>query len=416
MSGTGRWAGMALPAAVMAVMASVPAAAVAPLSPPLSPPLSTPARDGLQAMRELNLVVLGNMTTSSQVEGKAFIAGDLNGSSSFGAGRSAQGATPSPRRTLTVGGNLNANINLNNGPNGNNGPVATNHGVLVGGNYTVGSINGAAAVDVGGNITGGGNLNLANGQVVNAGGNISASMNGSNASQTVNAGGSINGNANGAVFNRNLGAGWNAASTSLATAAEAATLTTNLGALSQALRGLTLASNPSFVTMGGQGPIFQAVNGGNDFALLNISGGLLNSNEIAFTQSGGPMPIIINVSGTSINWRGNSVGGYNASLNPFLIWNFYEATSLTIGGAMKHGSILAPLANLITSGVDLEGSIVVRNFTQSGQVHLGTYAGDSNYLPNPVPEPGSWMMMIAGFGLVGAMMRRRAATEVSLAA
>ncbi len=391
-----------------ALVVAVPAAAVA--------PLSTPARDGLQAMRELNLVVLGDMQTSSQVEGKAFIAGNLTGSSSFGSGRGSQGATPSSRRTLTVGGNLTANINLNNGPNGGNGLVASNHGVLVGGNYNVGSINGGgASVDVGGNISGN-NLNLSNNQVVNAGGNITASMNGSNASQRVNSGGSIAGNANGAIYTRNKGIGWNAASTSVAVTAEAAKLTTDLSALSQELSTLSLLNNPSSFVMGGQGPIFTAVNGGNGFALFNIAGHILNSNEIAFTQSGGPMPIIINVSGTSINWRGNSVGGYNASLNPFLIWNFYEATDLTISGAMKHGSILAPLANLITNGVDLEGSIVAKNFNQSGQVHLGTYAGGSDFLAEPIPEPSSWAMLVIGFGLIGGMMRRRTATMARAAA
>jgi hypothetical protein len=61
--------------------------------------------------------------------------------------------------------------------------------------------------------------------------------------------------------------------------------------------------------------------------------------------------------------------------------------------ARSDRSSLAPLAKLITTGVDLEGSVVGRNFTQSGQVH-GSHAGDSSVLP--VPEPSSWMMMPAG--------------------
>jgi hypothetical protein len=40
----------------------------------------------------------------------------------------------------------------------------------------------------------------------------------------------------------------------------------------------------------------------------------------------------------------------------------------------------------------------------SGLVSLGT-----------VPEPASWAMLIAGFGLTGAMMRRRAQVQGSLA-
>jgi hypothetical protein len=32
-----------------------------------------------------------------------------------------------------------------------------------------------------------------------------------------------------------------------------------------------------------------------------------------------------------------------------------------------------------------------------------------------VPEPGSWMMMIAGFGLTGMMLRRRKTVRVAFA-
>jgi hypothetical protein len=37
----------------------------------------------------------------------------------------------------------------------------------------------------------------------------------------------------------------------------------------------------------------------------------------------------------------------------------------------------------------------------------GSYTGKFNFSTAPVPEPAAWAMMIAGFGLVGAAMRRR---------
>lgn len=44
----------------------------------------------------------------------------------------------------------------------------------------------------------------------------------------------------------------------------------------------------------------------------------------------------------------------------------------------------------------------------------GSYGGQATFLP--IPEPATWAMMIAGFGLVGAGMRRqRRATKVTLA-
>jgi hypothetical protein len=54
----------------------------------------------------------------------------------------------------------------------------------------------------------------------------------------------------------------------------------------------------------------------------------------------------------------------------------------------------------------------VRNFSQGGEVHLGTYNGHEDFLGEAaIPEPASWMLLIAGFGLTGMTMRRRLATR-----
>ena len=363
------------------------------------------AQAGLQAMSELNLIVLDNMTGGHDIEGKTFVGGNLSGNSTtFGIGNGSQGAAPSSRRTLTVGGNLTAGFNLNNGSNGGSGQVATTPGLLVGGNVGSGNINApGAAIDIGGNF--GGNLNLSNGQTVNIGGSATGNINGSNNTQTVRAGGSINGNANGANFIANQGLGWNAASTSQAVAAERLTLIDSFSHLSAALGGLTLGTNPSSITAGGQGPIFNAVKGTNAFALFNISAGLLAQNEINFNVTGGAFPIIVNVTGATVTWNANPVGGYNAGLNRSIIWNFLDATSISFQ-KMVHGSILAPRAT-ISNTTPLEGSIVARNFNQGGEVHLGTF-GHGGFAP--IPEPASWAMMIAGFGFVGGTLRRRRAS------
>jgi hypothetical protein len=48
--------------------------------------------------------------------------------------------------------------------------------------------------------------------------------------------------------------------------------------------------------------------------------------------------------------------------------------------------------------------------TSSGNgVNLIVYAGDSTPTPGGVPEPATWTMIIAGFGGLGAMLRRRRA-------
>ncbi|TPE62427.1 choice-of-anchor A family protein [Sandaracinobacter neustonicus] len=65
------------------------------------------ASAGLQAMRELNLIVFGNVHANGQeVEGKSFIGGDLTGGgTNWGIGNGSQGAAVSDWRTLTVNGN-----------------------------------------------------------------------------------------------------------------------------------------------------------------------------------------------------------------------------------------------------------------------------------------------------------------------
>ncbi len=62
---------------------------------------------------------------------------------------------------------------------------------------------------------------------------------------------------------------------------------------------------------------------------------------------------------------------------------------------------------------DLNGtfSLTVTNptnaTTANGYLRLETYANAEGYI-NPVPEPETWVMLLAGIGLVGAIARRRA--------
>lgn len=99
---------------------------------------------GTDALREWNLVVLGNLQSSSEVEGRTFVGGDLTGNSS-----NYQIRTPSPSRFdqpgLTVVGNVTGGTkNLNNGA-----------GAVIGGNVTSGfNLNGAPqTVQVGGKLS-----------------------------------------------------------------------------------------------------------------------------------------------------------------------------------------------------------------------------------------------------------------------
>lgn len=121
---------------------------------------------------------------------------------------------------------------------------------------------------------------------------------------------------------------------------------------------------------------------------------------------------LINVSGASsvFQYAGTSIIGGTAS---DVLWNFYDATSLTIQGINMIGSVLAPKASFSSSGGQLHGTLIVDSFhggQWGGSMELhndGRYTGGLLTPTTPVPEPASWAMMIAGFGLIGGALRRR---------
>lgn len=353
------------------------------------------AKAGLDAMSKLNLIVLDSTVTtqlSDDVEGKAFIAGGVSGNAPIGIGPSAtgQGFVASNFATLTVGKTLNGNIQVNNG-------------------------NGVAPVfraEIGGNATGL-QANPANGGSFQGliGGAFNAQNFNPSAAKTVRYGTTISGaQPQDAPFftqDTSLAAGGaNDAAARIATLS--AGFNTDFTNLSSALRDLTLASNPS--TIGGTAttPILNAVKGSNGFALFNLTTSFFNvanPNQLTVTASGGAFPIIINVTGGgTVNWNFNN--GTDVALIPQIIWNFTEATTINTNRLVR-GSLLAPNAT-VTNTTPIEGSVVVKRFVQGGEVHLGTYGGGDGFI-TPVPEPSAWAMMIGGFGLIGAALRRRRA-------
>ena len=78
------------------------------------------AAAGLKAMKELNLIVLGDLKANGQeVEGKTFVGGNLSGGgTNWGIGNATQGAAVSDWRNLTVNGDNSNSGQINNGSNG----------------------------------------------------------------------------------------------------------------------------------------------------------------------------------------------------------------------------------------------------------------------------------------------------------
>ncbi len=339
---------------------------------------------GLQALRELNLVVFDTLTTNGQeVEGRTFV-GALAAANftNFGIGNSNQGAAASSFDVLSVVGNATGSFRLKAGyQNGANGIVGTT--ARVGGNVGSMDFNTAGGV---------------NGALV-AGGNLTASFNINN--NSVRYGGSAVGGLNGAVKDSSLAAG--------GANDVAAALQVQMGALQANLTGLStlLAKMPALATITSTAAPLDYSGAQNGFAVFTMTEAAFenqNANfDTLFTGMPSGMTTIINVLGTNLVEQGNL---NSKLLNQTVIWNFNEAQSLSLKGF--HGSVLAPNASVSNSSA-LEGSIVARNFTLNGEIHLGTYNGTGSFLtpPSGVPEPASWAMLLFGFGALGAMVRRR---------
>lgn len=336
--------------------------------------IATPASAqvaGLDAMKEWNLIVLGDLQSSSEVQGRTFVGGDLTGNSS-----NYQVRTPpvSPRGTpgLTVVGDVNGgHKNLNNG----------------------------AGAAIGGNVNSGFNLN--------------------GAPQTVKVGGSIlNTNVNQNIVQSKLGTTDPAFLVNLNQ--QKSLLMTSLTGLSTDLKGL--AGNSNLVISGNRGT-FNAQPGSDGMAVFNISAADLDRiGEIQFNLNGADTAIV-NVSGANITLNDNFLGG-TRGLGEKVIWNFADATSLTSTTAWG-GSVLAPNAKGNT-GNYIEGSAVFGSLVQNGSFQLGIYNGNYNPPvtppgvgssggsgsgggegPTPVPEESLGLFALGALGLFALHRRRR---------
>lgn len=281
-------------------------------------------------INDYNLITLGNLDSTSEVEGRALIVGDINGANSSNYG------------TMLLPRSAYSDIDV---------------------------------LTVIGNVTSGGALQVDAGDFRH-GGTVGRQVN-------------TNGVGGQTFFDAGLGTlGTNAANA--------------MNSLSAHL--LTLTADSSAPIPGPQpGPLVFNCNGSGDgIAVFNVVGSQVFSNnnvQQLELNVNGASAVVINVSGTNINFnQGNMVGNWNSLFaRANVIWNFFEATNIIFDRAMN-GAVLAPHANLRNNTV-IEGSTFVGGtFTQRGEVHLPGYTGY-------VPAPGA-AGLLGVAGLVAARRRR----------
>ncbi|WP_066794977.1 choice-of-anchor A family protein [Sphingomonas soli] len=315
---------------------------------------------GVDALKEWNLIVLGDLQSSSEVEGRTFVGGNLSGNSS--------------------------NYNIKE-------PAKSQYGT--------------PGLTVVGNVDGG-HKNLNNGSGAVIGGNVNSGFNLNGAPQTVKVGGTIsNTNVNQNTVQSGLGTSDPAFRIGLEQ--QKSLLTSSMGNLSTDMKGLDANSQ---LTISGNRGTFNAQPDAKGVAVFNISSADLDRiGEIQFNLNGADTAIV-NVSGTNINLNDNFLGG-TKGLGEHVIWNFPDATTLKSSTAWG-GSVLAPNAAANT-GNYIEGSAVFGSLVQNGEFHLGTYTGGytppgtppGGGTPTPVPEGTVGLFALGAAGLVAMRWRRR---------
>ena len=160
--------------------------------------------------------------------------------------------------------------------------------------------------------------------------------------------------------------------------------------------------------------------------IINLTGAQLAASNDTRINLGANSTVIINVTGAvdtvtgGLRLNGTQLGddgGHMAGASDVL-WNFSQATSLSMYSIGMIGSVLAPDANVYGAGV-IDGQLVADGFYQyQGSTMQVNWAQAAPGLlsftpPSGAPEPATWAMLIMGFGLAGSALRRRRALKAA---
>jgi choice-of-anchor A domain-containing protein len=280
--------------------------------------------------------------------------------------------------------------------------LASNYNVYVLGNMTESNSDSEGRVAVGGNATlssygVGSKLTSGAGNALVVGGNLSYN-NGEIHNGNLVHGGSLTGNfgiPNGTITHGN--------------AMDFATTSNYLTTASSYWSGLS--SNGS--TLNNYGGV-QLIGTDPTLNIFTLSGAQLSSSWGVTIDAPAGSTVLVNVTGTTdvmqymgMNFQDLNNDGSGLASRQNVIYNFYEATSLTLRGIGVQGSILAPKATVDFSNGNIDGQLIAGNLIGSGEAHNYLFQGN---LPNPmpIPEPSSALFIVAAGGML-AMRRRRTA-------
>jgi len=311
-----------------------------------------------QVLNQLNVVSLNTIDSTSHVDGRTWAGGSVSGGDY---GQHLSQAPASSYAGLTAQGAA-SNLHVNGG------------GAVIGGSLANATINSGSSV-----VKGSASNTNFNGPAYVAGASGWNNFNGGRVTDLTSAMQSANAAAGSTNFKQVL-----------------TSLSTSLNSLSAT--GSTVAVN-------GNKAVFNAkanASGVAVFDLESIDENLFKLGEFEFNLHGAST-VIFNTDVKTASIGANFLGGSAQAIGSKAIWNFYNATDLTIGSQFG-GAVLATGATL-TNWQNIEGGVYVKDLVQRGEIHLQAFTGNVPLMP--VPEPTTVWLLLGGLAVLGARAKQR---------
>lgn len=150
----------------------------------------------------------------------------------------------------------------------------------------------------------------------------------------------------------------------------------------------------------------------NAVNIFNITAAQLSAASCLVLNVAADSHVLINVSGTSVTFSNKGLQGFDAENTLF---NFYQATSLTMSGIGVQGSILAVNADVNFQSGQMNGQLIAKSFSGAswgvGELHNHAFENQVSSAPSnslaAVPDAASTgiLMLIALASLVGTRSR-----------